>query len=107
MANSAHPTISIFQRPVWVVVLALTTAIAWGWAFPLIKVGFNAFGITADMTGSKILFAGIRFAMAGFIVLSVARSSGRSFKANKAAIKHVNRQQFVLSDKKEKSPKIY
>lgn len=64
-------------------VFALTAAIAWGWAFPLIKVGFNAFGITPDMTGSKMLFAGIRFAIAGLIVLFVARSSGRSFKANK------------------------
>ena len=64
-------------------VFALTAAIAWGWAFPLIKVGFSAFGITADMTGSKMLFAGIRFAAAGLIVLSVARSSGRSFKAGK------------------------
>lgn len=62
---------------------ALTAAIAWGWAFPLIKVGFNDFGITPDMTGSKMLFAGIRFAVAGLIVLSVARSSGRSFKTNK------------------------
>ena len=59
---------------------ALTAAIAWGWAFPLIKVGFTAFGITPDMTGSKMLFAGIRFTMAGLIVLAVARSSGRSFK---------------------------
>ena len=75
--------ISIFQRPVWVSVFALTAAIAWGWAFPLIKVGFNEFGITPDMTGSKMLFAGIRFAVAGLIVLSVARSSGRSFKTNK------------------------
>ena len=75
---------SIFQQPVWVVVFALTAAIAWGWAFPLIKVGFNAFGITADMTGSKMLFAGIRFAVAGLIVLSVARSNGRSFKTIKA-----------------------
>jgi drug/metabolite transporter (DMT)-like permease len=73
---------SIFQRPAWVVVFALTAAIAWGWAFPLIKIGFNAFGITADMTGSKMLFAGIRFAAAGMIVLSVARVNGRSFKAN-------------------------
>jgi drug/metabolite transporter (DMT)-like permease len=64
-------------------VFALTAAIAWGWAFPLIKVGFNDFGITPDMTGSKMLFAGIRFAVAGLIVLSVARSSGRSFKTNK------------------------
>ncbi len=81
-----EPTrISLFQRPVWVVVLALTTAIAWGWAFPLIKVGFNAFGITTDMTGSKMLFAGIRFAVAGLIVLFVARSSGRSFKATRSS----------------------
>ena len=71
---------SIFQRPAWVVVFALTAAIAWGWAFPLIKIGFNAFGIATDMTGSKMLFAGIRFAAAGLIVLSVARGSGRSFK---------------------------
>ena len=74
--------ISIFQQPTWVVVFALTAAIAWGWAFPLIKVGFVAFGITADMTGSKMLFAGIRFMAAGLIVLSVARSSGRSFKTS-------------------------
>ena len=74
--------ISIFQRPVWVTVFALTAAIAWGWAFPLIKIGFSAFGITADMTGSKMLFAGIRFAAAGLIVLAVARSSNRSFKTD-------------------------
>ena len=73
---------SIFQRPAWVVVFALTAAMAWGWAFPLIKIGFSAFGITADMTGSKMLFAGIRFAAAGLIVLSVARGSGRSFKTD-------------------------
>ena len=78
-----QPRISIFQRPAWVVVFALTAAIAWGWAFPLIKVGFSAFGITADMTGSKMLFAGIRFAAAGLIVLSVARSNGRSFTPSK------------------------
>jgi len=75
--------VSIFQRPAWVVVFALTAAIAWGWAFPLIKIGFSAFGITADMTGSKMLFAGIRFAAAGLIVLSVAHSNGRSFKTGK------------------------
>ena len=66
-------------------VFVLTAAIAWGWAFPLIKIGFGAFGITADMTGSKMLFAGIRFAVAGLIVLSVARSNGRSFKASRGS----------------------
>jgi drug/metabolite transporter (DMT)-like permease len=77
--------VSIFQRPAWVVVFAMTAAIAWGWAFPLIKVGFNAFGITTDMTGSKMLFAGIRFAAAGLIILSVARSSRRPFTTSKAS----------------------
>lgn len=63
----------------------MTAAIAWGWAFPFIKVGFNAFGITTDMTGSKMLFAGIRFAAAGLIILSVARSSRRPFTTSKAS----------------------
>ena len=75
--------ISIFQRPAWVAAFALTAAVAWGWAFPLIKVGFSAFGITPDMTGSKMLFAGIRFMVAGLIVLTVARSSGRSFRVGR------------------------
>jgi len=56
-------------------VFALTAAIAWGWVFPLIKMGFGAFGITPDMTGSKMLSAGIRFMAAGLIVLSVVSPS--------------------------------
>ena len=79
--NEGHQ-VSIFQKPVWVAVFALTAAMAWGWAFPLIKVGFSAFGITTDMTGSKMLFAGIRFASAGLIILSLARSNGRSFRTS-------------------------
>ena len=91
----------------WVVVFALTAAIAWGWAFPLIKVGFSAFGITADMTGSKMLFAGIRFAAAGLIVLSLARSNGRSFKRGKAAIKQEQSDACIDSAEREQArPKV-
>lgn len=78
------PKTSIFQRPVWVTLFALTAAIAWGWAYPLIKLGFAEFGITADMTGSKMLFAGIRFAMSGFIILAIAFATGRKFKVSKS-----------------------
>ena len=70
---------SIFQRPAWVVVFALTAAMAWGWAYPLIKLGFGEFGITGEMTGSKMLFAGIRFAISGLIVLAIARRKGKDF----------------------------
>lgn len=71
---------NLFQRPVWVVVFALTAAMAWGWAYPLIKLGFGAFGITQAMTGSKMLFAGVRFALSGLIILALGGVSGKSFK---------------------------
>lgn len=76
---------SIFQRPVWVTLFALTAAIAWGWAYPLIKLGFQEFCITPDMTGSKMLFAGIRFSVSGLIVLAIARKAGRKFAVRSSA----------------------
>lgn len=74
---------SIFRRPLWVTLFALTAAIAWGWAYPLIKLGFHEFGITSDMTGSKMLFAGIRFCISGIIILCMARQMNRSFTVEK------------------------
>ncbi len=73
---------SIFQHPVWVVVFALSAATAWGWAYPLIKLGFAEFGITQLMTGSKMLFAGIRFMLAGAVVLAIAAVTRRRFAVN-------------------------
>ena len=87
MANSAHPTISIFQRPVWVALLAFTAAFSWGWAFPLVKLGFAEYGITQDMTASKMLFAGLRFGLAGIIILLIAATTGRSFSYKSTAPK--------------------
>lgn len=84
--DNSHPTgstTSIFQRPLWVMLLALTAAIAWGWAYPLIKLGFAEFGITQSMTGSKMLFAGIRFALSGLIVLTIAAITRRKFQVSK------------------------
>lgn len=71
---------SIFQHPVWVIVFALIAAIAWGWAYPLIKLGFEEFGITSAMTGSKMLFAGVRFMLSGLIVLAIAKATNRDFR---------------------------
>lgn len=70
---------NIFQRPLWVSIFALTAALLWGWAYPLIKLGFAEFGITPEMTGSKMLFAGIRFCVSGLIILAVARRAHRPF----------------------------
>ena len=87
MANSAHPTISIFQRPVWVALLAFIAAFSWGWAFPLVKLGFAEYGITQDMTASKMLFAGLRFGLAGIVILLIAATTGRSFSYKSTAPK--------------------
>ena len=76
---------SIFQRPLWVTIFALTAAIAWGWAYPLIKLGMQEFAITPDMTGSEMLFAGIRFCLSGLIILAIAGGKQRNFAVRKSA----------------------
>ena len=70
---------SIFTRPIWVSLFALTAAVVWGWAYPLIKLGFEEFDITPNLTGSKMLFAGIRFCVSGLIVMAFAKLSHKSF----------------------------
>ena len=76
---------SIFVRPAWVATFALTAAILWGWAYPLIKIGFREFEITQEMTGSKMLFAGLRFVCSGLIILAMAASAHRSFAVRKGS----------------------
>ena len=76
---------SIFQRPLWVVIFALTAAISWGWAYPLIKLGFEEFGITPQMTGSKMLFAGIRFMISGLIILAIAWNTKKNFQVKRSS----------------------
>ena len=85
MGNDKVTGVSVFQRRGWVVLFALTAAIAWGWAYPLIKLGFGEFGITPDMTAGKMLFAGVRFTLSGLIVLAIALSKGVSLRVNSAA----------------------
>lgn len=80
-----HTEKSIWQRPVWVAIFAFTAAFAWGWAYPLIKLGFAEFGITPDQTGSKMLFAGVRFAISGLIILAMAKGAHRSFVVSTGA----------------------
>lgn len=77
--TSKNSSISLFQRPLWVSLFALTAAVVWGWAYPLIKLGFAEFAITPDMTSSKMLFAGIRFMLSGLIILAIARQAKRTF----------------------------
>ena len=69
--------------------MAFTAAFLWGWAYPFIKLGFAEFAITTDMTGSKMLFAGIRFCISGIIILTIARFTHRSFELKDPARSHL------------------
>ena len=57
------------SRPVAMGLLALFCCALWGSAFPCIKIGYRLFQISAGDTGSVILFAGLRFALAGIMVI--------------------------------------
>ena len=54
-------TKSIFQQPLWVTIFALTAAIAWGWAYPLIKLGFSEFAISSRYDWLKNAFCWYSF----------------------------------------------
>ena len=82
---------SLFTRPVWVALFALSAAVAWGWAYPLIKLGFEEFGILPQMTAEKMLFAGVRFMIAGAIVLVIAAVTRRSFAMLRGAVSEYGR----------------
>ncbi len=59
------------QRTVAVCFLAMVCCLLWGSAFPCIKIGYEMFQIDAADTASQILFAGVRFTLAGILVILI------------------------------------
>lgn len=57
--------------------LAIFCTLLWGTAFPFIKLGYAAFAV--ESVGDKLLFAGLRFGLAGLMVLVVACVTQRRF----------------------------
>ena len=49
--------------------LALVCCALWGSAFPCVKLGYKLFGVDTSSYSSLILFAGVRFTLAGVLVL--------------------------------------
>ena len=52
-----------------IVFLAAICCALWGSAFPAVKIGYSMFNIPGEDISTKLIFAGIRFAMAGIFVL--------------------------------------
>ncbi len=60
---------NFFQRPVTLLLCAVIATALWGSAIPAIKIGYNLFGIAESGASTKFVFAGIRFVLAGIVVI--------------------------------------
>ncbi|WP_217588028.1 DMT family transporter [Lentibacillus saliphilus] len=64
----------------WAVIsIAIFCAVLWGSAFPVLKIGYAEMQMAADDTMAKVVFAGIRFLMAGLILLIALMFIGRKY----------------------------
>ena len=81
---------SLLENPTMVVIVAVLCCLLWGSAFPCIKLGYQLFDIPSGDSSSQILFAGIRFTLAGILViLAGSMMQGKLLKPSKAAIPKV------------------
>lgn len=60
---------TIWKKKSTVFVGAWICCMLWGSAFPCVKIGYRMFGIEAADTATQILFAGLRFTLAGVLVI--------------------------------------
>lgn len=75
----------IFRDKRYKTLLAILCATGWSLAYPLIKAGYQGFRITPDDLGGKLLFAGIRFFLAGVLVAAFCRFRKIPLEAKYAA----------------------
>lgn len=63
----------------WVIFIAIFCSVLWGSAFPVLKVTYADMGLQPEDYGSKMLLAGMRFFLAGLILLVVVRLGMKRF----------------------------
>lgn len=60
---------SFVTSPIGILLLACLCCFLWASAVPAIKIGYNWMGIAAGDVASRILFAGVRFSLAGVLTV--------------------------------------
>lgn len=63
---------SFFTRKRNIILLATLVAALWGSAFPCVKIGYSLFSVDSENLFSCVLYAGIRFTLAGIIALIIS-----------------------------------
>lgn len=69
----------ILSKPLNVCLLAMICCALWGSAFPCIKIGYSLFSIQGGDYFSQILFAGIRFTLAGILIIAFGSIISKKF----------------------------
>ena len=68
---------SVLTGKAAVIPLTMLCCLLWGSAFPCIKLGYGYSGIGSDDTASQILYAGLRFTLAGVLALIMGSLTAR------------------------------
>jgi drug/metabolite transporter (DMT)-like permease len=63
---------SYFTKNINIIYLAILCTLLWGSAYPAVKIGYKLFSITSDNVYGQMLFAGIRFFLAGVLTILTA-----------------------------------
>ena len=69
----------ILQKNSILILCALICTALWGSAFPCIKIGYQLFHIASEDTSSQMLFAGVRFFLAGILTILIGSVQQKSF----------------------------
>ena len=81
---------NFMKKNIVVLVGAFISCMLWGSAYPCIKIGYQMFQIESEDTATQLLFAGIRFFLAGFLAVVIGSVIQRKvLKPNKNAIKKI------------------
>ncbi len=70
---------AFFTKPLVVALCAVFCCLLWGSAFPCVKIGYELFQIDRDSVPSLMLFAGVRFSLAGLMVIAFGSIQKRKF----------------------------
>ena len=70
---------SIFSKTFFVWFGALICCFLWGSAFPFIKLGYICFNIPENAIATQILFAGVRFFLAGILAILIGSVTRKKF----------------------------
>ena len=68
---------NILTKKAWVITLAAFCCLLWGSAFPSIKIGYKLWDIGSDDRMAQILFAGMRFFLAGILTILIGSCISR------------------------------